>query len=69
MKCLIEGCGADAQPGWPCCSTLHGKMLRVAREALLQVSSTGTRKDGLSTWRWYFEGQPTVADALAYLGK
>lgn len=66
MKCPIIGCNEDPAPGYECCSSLHGMMLRVARESVNQVLSANTRPWGLMQWKEYFYGEPTVADYEYY---
>lgn len=73
MKCKIIDCTDEAQAGFECCNSLHGLMLKTARNVLWGNQYFGgiglvkSRKEALSQWRVYFYGDsPTIEEALLY---
>jgi len=62
MRCLLKDCEEEAQKGYPCCSSLHGKMLKVAKDVVREIQDPTTslsKFSFLSTWNWYFDALMT----------
>lgn len=67
MQCRIIGCENLAQYPYPACNSLHGLMLKTAKNTIKQLKENPNDSFVLLQWKHYFESdRPTEEEIKQY---